>query len=321
VVKRHPLALVAAAGLVLAGVLAGGAAISAATGGDGPIHACQNIRHGLVRVVSSEDACRRIEQALSWNREGPAGPQGDAGPPGPKGDPGPAGPQGPKGDPGPPGPKGDSGAASVAALEGTACTTFDGVAGTIDVDVTATDLVTLTCEAGGAPPPPPPPPDSRGVVVNEVDYDQVGSDADGFVELRNTSGSAATLDGLALVLVNGDGNEYDRVALVGTVAAGGYHVVAADLQNGAPDGLALLDTATGDVLDALSYEGEIRAATIDGRTVSLVEGTPLPATVADSNTVDGSLARDPDGQDTDDAAADWVFTTTVTRGAANVTTP
>ena len=57
--------------------------------------------------------------------------------------------------------------------------------------------------------------------------------------------------------------------------------------------------------------------TVDGVTVSLVEGTVLPSTVADSNTVAGSLIRNPDGKDTDDAAADWAFTTTLTRGAAN----
>ena len=70
-------------------------------------------------------------------------------------------------------------------------------------------------------------------------------------------------------------------------------------------------------LDAL-YEGEIHAATIDGQVYDLVEGTALPATVADSNSVDGSLCRIPDGSDTDDAATDWVFTSTKTPGAANV---
>ena len=53
---------------------------------------------------------------------------------------------------------------------------------------------------------------------------------------------------------------------------------------------------------------------------SRVEGTPLPVSVADSNTIEGSLIRSPDGTDTDDAAADWRFTTTTTRGAANVLT-
>jgi hypothetical protein len=158
-------------------------------------------------------------------------------------------------------------------------------------------------------------------VINEVDYDQVGADADGFVELYNGSASAVTLDGLALVYVNGgDSAEYDRDALTGTLAAGAYLVVAVDLQNGAPDGLALYDTESKQVLDALSYEGAITAAQIDGAVFNLVEGTVLPATVADSNTANGSLIRNPNGQDTNNAASDWAFTTTLTRGTANVLT-
>jgi hypothetical protein len=36
--------------------------------------------------------------------------------------------------------------------------------------------------------------------------------------------------------------------------------------------------------------------------------------------VAGSLIRNPNGKDTNDAASDWAFTTTVTREAANVMT-
>jgi hypothetical protein len=156
-------------------------------------------------------------------------------------------------------------------------------------------------------------------VINEIDYDQVGTDGGGFVEIANTGSGAASLDGLALVLVNGgDNQEYDREALSGSLAAGAYLSIAIEAQNGAPDGVALIDTATGALLDALSYEGVITAAVIDGQTYNLVEGTALAASVADSNTVDGSLSRLPDGQDSNDAATDWAFTTVKTPGAANV---
>ena len=159
-------------------------------------------------------------------------------------------------------------------------------------------------------------------MINEIDYDQVGADSGGFVELKNTGGAAATLDGLALVLVNGgDSQEYERVALTGSLAAGAYLVLSVEAQNGAPDGAALIDTASGTLLDALSYEGEIRAAVISGQTYDLVEGTPLPTAVADSNTTDGSLSRLPDGADTNNAASDWAFTATKTPGAANVASP
>ena len=70
------------------------------------------------------------------------------------------------------------------------------------------------------------------------------------------------------------------VELTGSLAAGAYLAVAIELQNGAPDGLALLRGAT--LLDALSYEGAITAATIGGQSYNLVEGTVLPATVARS---------------------------------------
>ena len=110
------------------------------------------------------------------------------------------------------------------------------------------------------------------------------------------------------------------MALTGSLAAGAYLVIEIEAQNGAPDGVALVDTATHALLDALSYEGEITAAVIDGQTYDLVEGTSLAETVADSNTRDGSLSRIPDGEDHDDAAADWEFTTTNTPGAANVAT-
>ena len=149
-----------------------------------------------------------------------------------------------------------------------------------------------------------PPSEGGGLVINEVDYDQVGSDGDGFVEIANTGTAAADLAGVVLVFVDGaDGLEYRREALTGTLAAGDYLVVPVDPQNGAPDGLALVN-ASDNVVDALSYEGEITQAQIGGRAVSLVEGTALPATVADSNAVAGSLIRNPDGHDSDDAASD-----------------
>ena len=296
--KRHPLAAI---GLGLLVLVTAGAIASAATG-DGQIHACKIKRHGFLRMIDASASCKRTETAVSWNIQGVAGPAGPAGAPGQ---------QGPKGDPG--------GAASVAALSGTPCTTFEGTAGTVSIDTTATDLITLSCDGGTSPPPP----GGASLVINEVDYDEVGTDSDsaGFVEIKNVGDTTATLDGVALVFVNGgDSAEYTRVALTGTIAAGGYTVVAKDAQNGAPDGFALIDTTTGNLLDALSYEGSITAAVIDGKTYSLVEGTVLPDTVVDSNSVNGSLIRNPDGKDSDNAASDWAFTTTVTRGAANILT-
>jgi hypothetical protein len=301
--------------------------------GDSPstINACRTKILGYVRVVTTTAKCRRTELPLSWNTIGPkgdAGPAGPVGPAGPSGPAGPAGPQGPEGSPGgagppgppgPPGPKGDPGAPleSIGELSGLLCTKHDGTDGETMVDVADDNTITITCVADEEPPPPPT--GSAKLVINEVDYDQVGADHDGFVELYNGGDAAADLTGLVLVPVNGgDSSEYSRKALEGSLAAGAYQVVDVELQNGAPDGLAVVDLTGHTLIDALSYEGAITAATIDGTTYDLVEGTVLADTVADSNTVDGSLIRNPNGTDTNDAAADWAFTTAVTPGAANV---
>src|SRR5919108_2933421 len=299
------MALAAAAAVVIAGV-----ALAQDSGDATVIHACRHPSGGWLRQVAGPTSCRRRERAVSWNV---AGPKGD------KGDPGPAGPPGA---PGPPGPKGDPGTpiAGLASLNGVPCVAGDDAAGEIKVTVAADGSVALECVAAPDEPPPPPPGEPTKLVINEVDYDQVGTDANGFVEIKNTGATAADLSNVVLIAVNGgDSAEYERKALTGTLAAGGHLDIAVELQNGAPDGLALLDGTT--VLDALSYEGGITAATIGAQTYNLVEGTVLPTAVEDSNTVAGSLIRNPDGKDTNDAAADWAFTTTITRGAANVLTP
>ena len=273
------------------------------------IHACKHPSGGWLRQVASSTQCRRRESAVSWNI---AGAKGE------KGDPGPAGPAGAKGD------KGDPGTVvtGLGTLNGVPCVASDDAAGEIAVTIAANGEVMLKCVAAPdeSPPPPPPPAESAKLVINEVDYDQVGTDGNGFVEIANTGRAAADLAGIDLVAVNGgDSTEYGRVHLTGSLAPGGHLDVAIELQNGAPDGIALLQGTT--LLDALSYEGAITAATIAGQTYNLVEGTALPVAIEDSNTAAGSLIRNPDGKDTDDASSDWAFTTTITRGAANVMTP
>jgi hypothetical protein len=336
------------AAVLLVGLVAAASLAVAGVRDDPTVTACRHVRTGLLRAVRTEDACRRNEAVLRWSIRGPRGLAGPEGPAGPQGEQGPQGAQGPQGEPGPPGsagadgaaglpgppgpagapgaqgpmgPPGPAGTASLASLGGTTCATFAGDPGRVEVEVTASDVVVLRCVADSTPPPPPPNEGTGRLVINEIDYDQVGADDGGFVEIANTGETSVVLDGIAVVLVNGgDGSEYDRATLTGALAPGGYLVVELEAQNGAPDGVALVDTADGTLLDALAYEGEIRAASIDGRTYDLVEGSALPAEVADSNAVDGSLARLPDGRDTNDAASDWAFTTTVTRGAANVAT-
>jgi hypothetical protein len=303
-IRRVALRAVGLGVAALALTLGGATAALSVASDEGVISACRH-RSGLLLVPSPGKACKQSQQALTWNVRGPAGP---AGADGKDGAAGPAGPQGPAG------PAGTVAEIdSVDVLDGVACTTSDDTQGTVSLETEVDGAIVLTCEAAAGPPPAAP-----RLVINEIDYDQVGADTGGFVEIFNAGGSDADLSGIALVLVDGGaGTEYLRRALSGTLAAGAYLVVAVDAQNG-PDGVALIDTADGTLLDALSYEGAIEIATIGSRTYNLVEGTQLPVSVADSNTVDGSLARIPNGGDTNDAAGDWIFTTTITRDGANV---
>jgi hypothetical protein len=278
-------ALVALAAVCAVAILGGRALAvtsSSAAAADAVIHACKHPNGGWVRIIEGTASCRSREQAVNWNQAASGG----------------------------------GGITQLSELAGIACTTEGGAAGKVELDYAGDDTVLFRCTAGGAPPP-----SATKLAINEVDYDQVGADGDGFVELKKTGTAAVDLTGIVLVFVDGaDGEEYKRTALTGTLAAGGYLVVASDPQNGAPDGLALIDSA-GALIDALSYEGSIASALIGTKTYNLVEGTVLPATVVDSNTTAGSLIRNPDGRDTNNAASDWVFTKTLTRNAANISTP
>ena len=102
------------------------------------IRACADDRTGKLAL---RGRCRKGETRVTWNREGPEGPQGVAGPPGEQGIPGaqgpageqgpmgrsggrgPAGPTGPEGPPGPTGPAGATGPAGPAGPTGATGTT------------------------------------------------------------------------------------------------------------------------------------------------------------------------------------------------------
>ncbi|CAN5205482.1 hypothetical protein BH11MYX1_BH11MYX1_38990 [soil metagenome] len=179
------------------------------------------------------------------------------------------------------------------------------------------------------------------LVINEVDYDNVGTDTAEYIEIFNPSAQTISLTNKVLYLVNGtDSAVYTTVDLSSAVSLAplSYLVVAGAgvtvpasakkidpgwtsnaVQNGAPDGIAIADTSTLTIIDAFSYEGSIAAAMLPGFATppSLVEGTVLAATIADSNTAEGSLCRHPNGQDTDNANADWGLCATLSPGTAN----
>ncbi|HJU38863.1 MAG TPA: pre-peptidase C-terminal domain-containing protein, partial [Tahibacter sp.] len=123
------------------------------------------------------------------------------------------------------------------------------------------------------------------VFVNEIHYDNDGTDANERVEIAAPAGTS--LAGWKLSLYNGgDGKVYATINLAGTVPSqcGGHGTLAfaaAGLQNGSPDGLALVD-AGGAIVQFLSYEGTFAATDgpAAGRTSSDIgrsEGTGVTA--------------------------------------------
>lgn len=173
---------------------------------------------------------------------------------------------------------------------------------------------------GGEPPEPE-------LVINEIDYDQPGTDSAEFVELYNAGAVPVDLGDYALEFVNGSGggaSVYATIPLPATsLAAGGYFVVCANalttancnldvspetnlIQNGAPDAVALLLGTT--VVDAVSYEGDVPLPFAEGSGAGLID----PPSGAFQ-----SISRFPDGVDTDQNNVDFSVRCT-TPGAANV---
>ncbi len=101
------------------------------------------------------------------------------------------------------------------------------------------------------------------VFINEIHYDNAGADANEKVEVAAPAGTS--LSGWTIVLYNGsNGSSYATLSLSGSVSdqcnGHGTRVVSAPgMQNGAPDGLALVD-ASGTVVQFLSYEGSFTAS-------------------------------------------------------------
>ncbi len=119
-------------------------------------------------------------------------------------------------------------------------------------------LVAVAPQAAGAVPGTASP-----VFVNEIHYDNTGTDAGELVEVAAPVGTDLT--GWSVVLYNGTGGvSYATLNLAGvplTNPSGDYGFAtlpAVGMQNGTPDGLALVDPG-GAVVQFLSYEGPFAA--------------------------------------------------------------
>jgi len=161
------------------------------------------------------------------------------------------------------------------------------------------------------------------VVINEIDYDQPGSDSAEFVELFNSGGSAVSLDKYLLDLINGSSaSSYRSIDLSGfNIGAGDFFVVCSNaslvancnysftttngwFQNGSPDAVALYNDTS--LLDSLSYEG---------RQTPFTEGDTL--TIKDNNSDIVSIGRILDGVDSNNNLLDFELGC-ITPGTANV---
>ncbi len=168
-----------------------------------------------------------------------------------------------------------------------------------------------------------PPP---ALVINEIDYDQNGTDAAEFLEIRNDGATSVNLDPVTVELVNGNlggAAVYQAIDLPNvSLAAGGYYVICAAntatpncdldvspntnlIQNGAPDAVGL--RWNGVLVDAVSYEGDTGAPYTEGTGTGLVD---------DGTEDNQGISRFPDGADSNQNASD-LSPRCITPGYAN----
>ena len=132
------------------------------------------------------------------------------------------------------------------------------------------------------------------VFINEIHYDNAGGDVGEFVEIAGPAGTDLT--GWSIVRYNGsNGQAYtysatsDVLGLLPNQSSGyGFAIMnypTDGLQNGSPDGIALVDNS-GAVIQFLSYEGSFVAA--DGPAAGLTS-TDIGVSEDSSTPVDFSL--------------------------------
>ncbi len=153
------------------------------------------------------------------------------------------------------------------------------------------------------------------VWINEFHYDDSGSDQGEFVEVAGPAGT--DLSGWSVLGYNGtNGTVYKPVSLSGTISnqSGGYGTVSVSfsgMQNGAPDGLALVDDQ-GTVLEFISYEGSFTATS---GAASGMTSTDIGVAETGSTAAGDSLQRTGSGATAGDFS--WTGPTTDSPGGVN----
>ncbi|MDU0354242.1 ExeM/NucH family extracellular endonuclease [Paraglaciecola aquimarina] len=127
--------------------------------------------------------------------------------------------------------------------------------------------------------------------INEIHYDNTGGDSDEGVEIAGLAGT--DLSGMSIVLYNGSSSQrkvYRTESLSDVIpnqdsGFGTLSFAISGIQNGGPDGLALVDSE-GVVLQFLSYEGSFEA--VDGPAVGMTS-TDIGVSEAGNSPVGHSL--------------------------------
>ncbi|MDT8758635.1 lamin tail domain-containing protein [Sphingomonas psychrotolerans] len=127
---------------------------------------------------------------------------------------------------------------------------------------------------------------AANVFINEIHYDNAGTDTGEFVEIAGAAGTDLT--GWKIILYNGaNGQSYNTVTLSGALAnqQNGFGTRAVTypvdgIQNGSPDAIALVDPS-GAVVQFLSYEGVFTAtngpaAGLTSVDIGVSEGSTAP---------------------------------------------
>ncbi|MEO1185660.1 MAG: Ig-like domain-containing protein, partial [Cyanobacteria bacterium J06636_27] len=142
------------------------------------------------------------------------------------------------------------------------------------------------------------------VFINEFHYDNSGADSNEFIEIAGPAGTDLT--GWSIVLYNGNGGaSYNTINLSETISdqSNGFGTVAVDIsgiQNGSPDGIALVDS-NNTVVQFLSYEGSFTATNGPANGMT---STDIGVSQQPSPSVDSSLQLQ--GEGSEDSDFSWV---------------
>jgi hypothetical protein len=203
---------------------------------------------------------------------------------------------------------------SFDALAGLACT-LAGATGTIQLGWDASAHAVFTCSVPHAA--------TAVVRVNEVATGTSTSAADEFVELVNAGAAAADVSGWKLVYRASSGTSDTTLATLPsgtTIAPGGFYLFGGSAYAGAraaDTGFSSGLASTGGAVGIRDSGGALVDSVGWGTAANaLVEGTvaPAPPTTASPG---ASIARHPDGHDTDDNGADFSVAPAATPRAPN----